>query len=127
MEITDFFSEIEDRLTVQDALIVLAVYAAEIDPDDCTKEVGQIHELARDHPFFEESSEDLRARINKFANVAGSGNFHQLLDLAVASLADEHKKTAYEWSAALSKACGKTSDATPSPRLEQIASLLSTD
>lgn len=91
-----------ENLTVQDAMIAVAVYASQLDPHDCDDDFKKIQSLAQEHPLFSEDSERTRSRIYKFANYMSAEKPEQFVNLAAASLTPETKKIAFTWAAELS-------------------------
>ena len=57
-----------DDLTVQEALTIIAVFAAQMAPDNCEEDIMRIGAIAMDHPEFVETKENILKRINKFLN-----------------------------------------------------------
>ncbi|MGD8765974.1 MAG: hypothetical protein PVG87_26945 [Desulfobacteraceae bacterium] len=91
-----------ENLTVQDAMIAVAVYASQLDPHDCDDDFKKIQSLAQGHPLFDEDSERTRSRIYKFANHMGTEKIKELVNLAAASLTSKPKKIAFKWAVELS-------------------------
>ena len=57
-----------EDLTVQDALTIIAVFAAQMDPEKCADDVRRIGAIAENHPEFVETNRNILKRINKFVN-----------------------------------------------------------
>lgn len=89
------------NLTLQDSLIAIAVYAAQIDPNESSKDIKRIEDLARKNALFREKPEALRARINKFVNFIGTGNPLDTVKQAANSLTPKYRQTAFKWSTQL--------------------------
>ena len=57
-----------DNLTVQDAITVIVLYAAQLDTKDCQKEIDKISDFLDSDALFSEKHSETRDRINKFQN-----------------------------------------------------------
>jgi hypothetical protein len=90
------------NLTFQDAIIAIAVYASQLDSNDCDDDFKKIQSLAQEHPLFSEDSKKTTSRIYKFANYMSAEKPEQFVNLAAASLTPETKKIAFTWAAELS-------------------------
>lgn len=88
-----------EDLTIQDALIIIAVYAAQMDTLDCEKEVKRIEAIAESHPEFVEKRENIFHRINRYINSMPAMDPQKALEIACAALNPELKKTAFELAA----------------------------
>ena len=62
------------NLTVQDAITIIALFAAGIDPQDSEGDIQRIITVLQRQPLFEESSDATRVRIQKFANAFQSAD-----------------------------------------------------
>lgn len=82
-----------ENLTIQDALVISAVFALEADTQKCE----QIKEVAQNHPLFEEKPEDTSARVNKFTNLMQVKQPLEAVEAAVKNLKPEHRKQAFEF------------------------------
>jgi len=89
------------NLTFQEALIAIAVYAAQIDPDKPDHDIKRIEDLAKKNPLFNEEPQELRARINKFVNSMRIGNPLDTVGLAANSLTPKYRETAFKWASEL--------------------------
>jgi hypothetical protein len=98
------------NLTFQDSLIAVAVYAAQIDPNEPDKDIKRIEDLAKKNPLFEEKPKELRARINKFVNSMRIGNPLDTIGLAANSLTPRYRETAFKWASELVLAEGELSE-----------------
>jgi hypothetical protein len=85
------------NLTLQDSLIAVAVYAAQIDPNEPHKDIKRIEALANKNTLFTEKPEALRARINKFVNSMGIENPLDTVKRAANSLTPEYREIAFKW------------------------------
>jgi hypothetical protein len=57
-----------EDLSVQDALAIIAIFAAQMVPDDSEEDRRRIADVFQNHPAFEEHRQDILKRINKFGN-----------------------------------------------------------
>ena len=80
-----------EDLTIQDALIISAVYAVQADPKKCKR----IITLAQKHSLFVEKPEDTSARVNKYANLMQSGKSLKAVEAVTRDLKPEHRKQAF--------------------------------
>ncbi|MGD8765510.1 MAG: tellurite resistance TerB family protein [Desulfobacteraceae bacterium] len=100
----------QKNLTLQDSLIAIAVYAAQIDPDNPNDDIKRIEDLAKNNPLFREEPKALRARINKFINSMRVGNPLDTVGIAAMSLTPKYRKIAFKWAIELVLAEGKLSE-----------------
>jgi hypothetical protein len=114
------------NLTLQDSLIAVAVYAAQIDPNESSKDIKRIEDLARKNALFRENPEALRARINKFVNSIGTGDPLDTVKQAANSLTPKYRETAFKWSTQLILAKKKLPEE-QSEILEDLKIILSID
>jgi hypothetical protein len=80
-------------LTIQDALIISALYAVEADTEKCQ----HIKELAQKHPLFVEKLDAIEARVNKFTNLMQVKQPLEAVEAAVRDLKPEQRKQAFEF------------------------------
>ena len=86
-----------DDLSVQDALTIIVVCAAQMDPDDCEKDVRRIESIFENCPEFDEKRKEIFARINTYVNSMQAMDPQQALEIAAEVLRhSELKKTAFE-------------------------------
>lgn len=78
-------------LTLQDALIICAVYAVQADPDQC----DHIKALAQKHPLFAEDPEGTSGRVNKFTNLMQVRHPLEAVDAAIRDLNSKHRREAF--------------------------------
>ena len=71
-----------ENLTVQDALTIIAVYAAQIDPKDCEKDINRIGAILERRPEFDEKREKILTRINYYANSIEALDLHKAVEVA---------------------------------------------
>ena len=91
--LTAFQSGPLEDLTIQEGLIVSAVYAVHADTEKC----NQIKGLAQKHPLFVERSEDTSSRVNKFTNLMQGGQSLKAVEAVTRSLKPAHRKQAFEF------------------------------
>jgi hypothetical protein len=80
-------------LTIQDALIISALYAVEADTEKCR----HIKKLAQKHPLFAEKPEDTSTRVNKFVNLMQADQPFKALEAAVRNLKPQDRKQVFEF------------------------------
>jgi hypothetical protein len=84
-----------EDLTIQNALVISAVYAVEADTEKCK----QIIMMAQKHPLFEEQPEATSARVNKFANWMQTAQSPQAVEAIGRDLKPKHRQQAFEFAA----------------------------
>lgn len=90
---TAFQSGPLEDLTIQDGLIISAVYAVQSETEKC----NQLKELAQKHPLFVEQPENTSARVNKFTNLMQGGKSLEAIEAVTRSLKPAHRKQAFEF------------------------------
>ena len=98
-EIAAYQSAPLEDLTIQDALVIIAVYAAQIDPEDCRDGIQRIGGVLEKCEFCVEKKEGIFSRINKFANTMQAIDPLKVVDIAAKILKPEVRETAFELSA----------------------------
>lgn len=88
-----------EDLTVQDALTIIAVYAAQIDPEDCIEDIKRIEGVLEKCEFCVEKKEGIFSRINKFANAMQAIDPLKVVEIAATILKPELKEIAFELAA----------------------------
>ena len=88
-------SPFED-LTIQDALTLIAVYAAQTGPQDCEKDVKRIGNIAERRPEFVEKKGNIFRRINKYMNSMQRIDPQKALEIACDVLNPKLKKIAFD-------------------------------
>ena len=91
--LTAFQSGPLEDLTIQDGLIISAVYAVQADTEKC----NQIKDLAQKHSLFVEKPEDTSTRVNKFTNLMQGGHPLKAVEAVTRSLKPAHRKQAFEF------------------------------
>jgi hypothetical protein len=84
------------KLGVQDAIAVIAIYAARIDPDSGEEEIKRIKSIAEHSPVCVERKKDIFSRINLFVNEMRRVDREKALEIAIEVLTPELRKTAFE-------------------------------
>jgi hypothetical protein len=112
------------NLTFQDALIAIAVYSAQIDPNEPGQEIKRIEDLAEKNTLFREDPKTLRARINKFVNSMRVGDPLEIVAVAANSLTPEYREIAFKWASELILAEGEPTEE-KSKMLDRIKTSLS--
>ena len=92
-ELAAFTPDPLEDLTIQDALIISAVYAMHAETDKCE----QIGTLAQNHPLFVEKPEDTSARVNKYTNLMQGANTLKPVEAVARQLEPKHRKQAFEF------------------------------
>lgn len=80
-------------LTVQDALIISAVYAVEANAEKSKR----ISTLAQNHPLFIEEPQNTTARVNKYVNLMQAGKSLKAVEAVTNYLNPEHRQQAFEF------------------------------
>jgi tellurite resistance protein len=116
----------EGKLYVQDAILAIAVCAAELDDESSTEETDRITALALANPMFSNDAETIRKRTFRLIHSIAAGDREEALELALASLPGELKETAVSWAADVLMADGVLA---PESKMfvEELARKLSVD
>ena len=85
-----------DDVKIQEALTIIAVYAAQMDYQNCEADVKRIEAILESHHLFVARKKEIFSLINKFVNEMEVGGPHKALELAADALTAEQKKTAFE-------------------------------
>ena len=96
-EVAAFESGPLEDLTIQDGLIISAVYAVSADLEKCKG----ISALAQKQPLFVEQPQNTSARVNKFANLMQGGQSLKAVEAVSRELKPEHRKQAFEFATAV--------------------------
>jgi hypothetical protein len=96
-EIKAYETKLLENLTIQDALILIPVFTADIGQEDTQHIVA----LAHAHSLFPEDAETTEKRINRFANLTDAVERTKAIELATKSLTPELRETAFLWTAEL--------------------------
>ena len=84
------------KLGVQDAIAVIAIYAARIDPDSGEEEIKRIKGIAEHSPVCVGRKKEIFSRINLFVNEMRRIDREKALEIAIEALTPELRKTAFE-------------------------------
>ena len=88
-----------ENLTIQEALTVIAVYAAQIDPEKCEDDVKRIVTTAERLPEFVAKKESIFSFVNKFVNSMQAIDSLKAVEIAANGLTTELRKTAFKLAA----------------------------
>jgi hypothetical protein len=89
------------NLTLQNAIIAIAVYAAQIDRNNPNYGIKRIEDLAKKSSLFKEESKQILTRIYKFVNSMSVGDPLETVEVAAKSLTPKYRETAYKWATEL--------------------------
>jgi len=96
-EISAYQQDPFQDLTYQDALTIIAIYAAQIDPEDCQQDIRRAAKIILKHPEFEGCEEGISNRFNMYVNSMQAVTPQHALDLAADVLKNlEAKRSAFE-------------------------------
>lgn len=87
----------EGKLYVQDALVVIAVCAAKVDEEYSPEEADRIVALALANKMFRNEAETVKKRVFHLVHAIMVDDRQEAIDLAVKSLPEEMKETAFAW------------------------------
>jgi tellurite resistance protein len=85
-----------DDLKVQEALTIVAVYAARMDYQNCEADVRRLAEIFDSHPMFVARKKEIFSLINKYVNAMEAGDPHKALDRAADALTQDQKNAAFK-------------------------------
>jgi hypothetical protein len=85
-----------EDIKIQEALTIIAVYAVQIDYQNCEADVKRIEEILESHHLFVARKNEIFSLINKFVNEMEVCDPHKALELAADALTPEQKKIAFE-------------------------------
>jgi hypothetical protein len=85
-----------EDVKIQEALIIIAVYAAQLDYRECAADVKRIGAILERHELFVAGKKAIFALINKFVNEMGASDPLKALEIAADALTPEQKKAAFE-------------------------------
>jgi hypothetical protein len=88
-----------EDLTIQEALTIIAVYAAQIDPKKCKDDVERIAATADRLPEFVAKKESITSFVNKFINSMQAMDSQKAVKIASNGLTMELRKTAFKLAA----------------------------
>ena len=93
-----------DDLTVQDSFTIIALYAAQLDPEDCKEDIDRIMAILNSDALFSEEHPITRDRINKFQNSMEKVNPLNAVERATKVLTSELRQKAFMIAARIVKA-----------------------
>ena len=111
-----------DDLTVQDSFTIIALYAAQLDPEDCEEDIDRIMAILNSDALFSEEHTLTRDRINKFQNSMGKVTPLNAVEKATKVLTPELRQKAFMIAAHIGKA---TQEIRSAKILESLATKLS--
>jgi hypothetical protein len=85
-----------EDLTIQEALTIIAVYAAQIDPKKCKDDVIRIAATVDRLPEFVAKKESITSFVNKFINSMQAMDSQKAVEIASNELTMELRKTAFK-------------------------------
>ena len=88
-----------EDLTIQEALTIIAVYAAQMDPKKCEDDVKRIVATAERLPEFVAKKESIFSFVNKFINSMQTIDSQKAVEIAANGLTTELRKTAFKLAA----------------------------
>ena len=88
-----------EDLTIQEALTIIAVYAAQMDPKKCEDDVKRIVATAERFPEFVAKKESIFSFVNKFINSMQAMDPQKAVEIASNGLTMELRKTAFKLAA----------------------------
>jgi hypothetical protein len=89
-----------ENLSIQDALTIIAIFAAQMVADNCEKDIERIAAVSENHPDFAETKEDILKRINKFVNaMLAADDPLKAVEIAKEALTPKMRNTAFEMAA----------------------------
>jgi hypothetical protein len=101
-EIDAYEKDLIEDLTINDALILVAVCATKeeaVRKVDESVDAKRISALAQDHPLFLNLSDSIKPCLNKFMNMIRTEDTVKYVAAAAKVLKPEHKETAFTWAA----------------------------
>lgn len=112
LEVYDNPDDRLNELSIQESLTILTVYITNLNSEDSQQDVEQIVKLLREHPLFEEISEDEQStwkRINRYLNMMQDKDYiKEAVDRAVDVLLQKEGETAFKLTVKISKTLGLT-------------------
>jgi hypothetical protein len=114
----------EGKLYVQDALIAVAICAAQVDEEYSYEKTERIAALALANPMFSKEIETVKKRVLHLVHSITPENWEKAVDLAMTSLPAEFKETAFAWAADMIARNGGLTD-TKKEFLDELATKLS--
>jgi hypothetical protein len=88
-----------EDLTIQEALTIIAVYAAQMDPKNCEDDVKRIVATAERLPEFVAKKESITSFVNKYINSMEMIDSQKAVEIAANGLSAELRKTAFKLAA----------------------------
>ena len=111
-----------DDLTVQDSFTIIALYAAQLDPEDCKEDIDTIMAILHGDALFSEEQTVTRDRINKFQNSMDKVTPLNAIERATRALTPDLRQKAFMLTTQIVKAI---QDIRATKILENLATTLS--
>jgi hypothetical protein len=111
-----------DDLTIQDSFTIIALYAAQLDPEDCKEDIDRIMDILNSDALFSKEHPITRDRINKFQNSMEKVNPINAVEKATKVLKTEGRQKAFMSAARIVKAMQEIRSA---KNLQNLATKLS--
>ena len=99
-----FQSGLFDDLTIQDSFTIIALYVAQLDPEDCKEDIDRIMAVLNSDALFSKAHPITRDRINKFQNSMEKVNPLNAVERASRMLTPELRQKAFIIAAHIGKA-----------------------
>jgi hypothetical protein len=109
-------------LTIQDSFTIIALYAAQLDSEDCKEDIDRIMAILNSDALFSEEHPISRDRINKFQNSMEKVNPLNAVERATKVLTPELRQKAFMIAARIAKAMEEIRSA---KNLQNLATKLS--
>ncbi|UCD80332.1 MAG: hypothetical protein JSW26_02545 [Desulfobacterales bacterium] len=85
-----------DDVKLQGALTIIAVYAAQMDYENCEADVIRIEAILERHPMFVARKKEIFSLINKYVNAMKANDPEKALEAAADALTREQKNIGFE-------------------------------
>ena len=85
-----------DDVKIQEALTIIAVYAAQMDYQNCEADVKRIEAILESHHLFVARKKEIFAMINKFVNEMKLSGSQKAIEFATDTLTPEQRKIGFE-------------------------------
>jgi len=85
-----------DNVKIQEALTIIAVYAAQMDYRNCEADVKRVEAILERHHLFVARKEEIFSLIQKFVNEMKISDPHKALEIAADALTPEQRNAGFE-------------------------------
>jgi hypothetical protein len=113
-----------DNLTVQDSIIIVSIYAGQLNPQDCKEDLDRMVAILNSDVLFKEDQSSTLRRIYKFLNSLENVNPLNAIEKAAEGLTPELRKKAFILATQISR---MTQEIRTKKILKNIASNLGID